>query len=221
LKDKNQGRRTLEMTFVGKVNADISHEFMNVLATIREASGLMEDLLALDKSDFHYREKFIKRLEAIRKQVSRGMEIGETLNRFAHSMDKPKVRLEINDALRHVAFLMQRFVGLAKVQLTVETDESPIEIEADFFRLQMVLALCLEFCLLQTAPGGNITMQPRRTQEGIVIRCISPSDGLKTTADDSAPDVRETLSEALHSMGARLVPIRTPNETGLQLTLPS
>ena len=44
-----RGYRTMreqETAFIGKITAGVTHEFMNVLSTIKEASGLMEDLLA-------------------------------------------------------------------------------------------------------------------------------------------------------------------------------
>jgi len=82
--------REQETTFIGKITAGATHELMNVFATIRETSGLMADLLALERdTHFPHREKFGKILIIIQEQVNRGMEISGRLNKFAHSMDEP------------------------------------------------------------------------------------------------------------------------------------
>ncbi len=121
--------REQETAFIGKITAGMTHEFMNVLATIRENSGLMEDLLALCReTSFPHREKFAKTLIIIQKQVNRGMEISARLNKFAHSMDEPKARVEVNELLDQLAFLVQRFARLKQVQLTVNPVEPPFAI---------------------------------------------------------------------------------------------
>ena len=217
MKEDHQCRRTPEEIFVAKITAGLSHEFMNVLATIRETSGLMEDLLALDQSKFPYREKFARSLGAIRKQVNRGMEIGENLNQFAHSMDEPRVRLEVNNALRQFGSLMQRFVRLQKAQLTVDSEESSLKIETDSLRLQMIFAACVEYCLLHTAPGEIVTLRAYRTDGGIAIRFLSPLDPSRPTP--AGAPLKEQ-DEALRGIGATLSPICTPNRTGLELILP-
>jgi signal transduction histidine kinase len=220
LNRNHQHEQTPEKTFAAKITAGLSHEFMNVLAIIRERSGLMEDLLALDKHPFPYREKFVKSLASVRAQVNRGMEIGEDLNRFAHSMDQPRTRLEINEALRQFASLMQRFVRLRKAQLTVEPDDAPLEIETDVFRLQMIFAACVEYCLLCSAIGGTITLHAYRTDKGIAIRFLGPPDSSRPTVDGGPLEEQDDLTEALRSIGAALSPLSTANRTGLELILP-
>jgi len=212
---------TPDKAFVAKITAGLSHEFMNVLATIRETSGLMEDLLALNEDEFPHRQKFADSLASIRRQINRGMEIGEKLNRFAHSLDQPRERVEINDALRQFAALMQRFMEFQKAQLTVELEESHIEIETDPFRLQMVLAACLEYCLRHRADGGTVRLQAYRTDGGVAIRFLSPSDSSPPPIDGALLEEQAELQEALRSLGASLCLIRTPGKTGLDVILPS
>ena len=162
--------RDRETAFIGKITAGISHELMNVLAIIRERSGLIEDLLALDKEGaFPHREKLTKTLTTILEQVIRGMAIGEKLNRFAHSMDEPRARLEINALLDQIALLMQRFARLKKIQLKVSPIEAPMEVDTDPFRILLVLAACLEHCMAHTAEGGEITLQYVRMKQGMTL----------------------------------------------------
>lgn len=181
-----------EVAFIGRVTAGVSHELMNVLATIRESSGLIEDLMAIDDTPFPYREKLLKKLTTIRGQVNRGMEIGDRLNRFAHSMDNRIVRLEVNELLGQLASVMKRSAGMRQVDVRAEAAESPVEIEADPIQLQTILAACIEYCLDRTATGGVITVGCRREDGGITIFCkgnpgLAPAEDAGSRATRVAP----------------------------------
>ncbi len=213
--------REQETAFIGKITAGVTHEFMNVLATIRENSGLMEDLLALCReTSFPHREKFVKTLITIQKQVNRGMEISANLNKFAHSMDEPKARVEVNELLDQLAFLVQRFARLKQVQLTVNPVEPPFAICIDLFRLQLILVACLEYCLDHTASGGVITLQSQKTSQGIAIQSVTEPGSSLTENAGTLPDELAGLQEALEALGARLIPLSTPGQQGLELILP-
>jgi C4-dicarboxylate-specific signal transduction histidine kinase len=213
--------REQETAFIGKITAGVTHEFMNVLATIRENSGLMEDLLALCReTSFPHREKFAKTLITIQKQVNRGMEISARLNNFAHSMDEPKARVELHELLDQLTFLVQRFARLKQVQLTVNPVEPPLAICIDLFRLQLILVACVEYCLDHTASGGVITLQSQRTSQGIAIQSVTELASSLTENADTLPDELAGLQEALEGLGARLIPLSTPGQQGLELILP-
>ena len=79
-----------EIAFMGKITAGITHEMNNVLATIKESGGLMEDIFALCRDQqIPHQDKFTRSLTTIKEQVKRGVELSTRLNRFAHSMDDP------------------------------------------------------------------------------------------------------------------------------------
>lgn len=181
----DRNRKDCEVAFIGRVTAGVSHEFMNVLATIRESSGLIEDLMALDDTPFSFRDKLDRTLATIRGQVDRGMEIGDRLNRFAHSMDCRLVRLEVSELLGRVGALMHRRAGMKGVEVKAEPAEALVEIEADPVGLQMVVGACIEYCLDRTASGGAVTLDCRRKDEGIVIGCRG-TPGLPEDEEDGA-----------------------------------
>lgn len=212
--------REKERAFIGKITAGISHEFMNALATIRESSGLIEDLLALDKTSFPNRERLEKTLATIRKHVNRGMEIGERLNTFAHSMDEPKARVNINDLLNQLVFLIQRFARLKQVQLSVHPIEPSLEIFTDPFRLQMILAACLEYCLDRTESGGVINLRYRRVSNGIAIHCFGKPFSGQTEDAEALPASEFSFKDALDTLNVRLLPLNTDGQIGVELILP-
>ena len=213
--------REQETAFIGKITAGVTHEFMNVLATIRETSGLMEDLLALSReTPFPHREKFEKILTTIKKQVFRGMKMSGSLNKFAHSMDEPESRVEVNQLLDQLAFLMQHFANLKRVQLTVNPVEPSLAIYTDPFRLQLILVACLEYCMERTAGGGVITLQSRKVGKGIAIRIVIEAGTIHQKKSCALPAEPSGLQDAIHDLGTQLLPIRTPGQQGLELILP-
>ena len=212
-------RNDPEVAFIGRVTAGVSHELMNVLATIRESSGLIEDLLAMDDTSFPYREKLSRTLVTIRGQVKRGMEIGGRLNWFAHSMDDRAMRLEVNELLGQLASLMQRLAGMRKVEVRAEEVEPTVEIEADPIRLQMILAACIEYCLDRTASGGIITLGCRRRGDGIAILCTG-NPGHAVAEDAGTLSDREVLyNDVLDEFRDNLTTLDNQSGPGLELFL--
>lgn len=213
-----------ESAFIGKITAGATHEFMNILATIRETSGLMEDLLSLNRdTSFSHKEKFTKTLATIRKQVDRGMIISETLNAFAHSMDESKARIAIHELLDRLVFLMQRFSRLSNVQLTRDHThqiEPPPVIFSDPFKLQLSIASCIETCLANTSPGGVITLQTRNAGEGIAIGCVVEKGLSSRGRTDILSDEFNGLQGTFDDLGAHLLQINTPEQQGLELIIP-
>ncbi len=65
-----------EIKFIGKITAGVTHEVNNVLASIREISGLMTDILSItNETSFPRKEKFQTSLQKIQNQVQRGIKI--------------------------------------------------------------------------------------------------------------------------------------------------
>jgi len=210
-----------ETAFISKITASMTHEFMNVLSTIKETSGLMEDLLTLSgDASFPHHEKFLKTLITIQKQVRRGMEISGMLNKFAHSMEEPEAWIEIKELLNQLSILVQRFAKLKKVELTLNPIETPLEIRIDPFQLQLILVACLEYCFDRTASGGIVTMQAHRRKKGIAIQCLMEPDSKSMENIDEIPHEFTGLQETLRGINAQLVPIQRPGQQGRELNLP-
>jgi hypothetical protein len=93
--------RDLEMAFLAKITASVTHEIANSLAIILESAGLLSDILSLSQEgDFPHREKFQRVLGNINDQVKRGVDISSRLNQFAHSMDEPLAEVNLAHSWR-------------------------------------------------------------------------------------------------------------------------
>ncbi|MBI4774256.1 MAG: HAMP domain-containing histidine kinase [Deltaproteobacteria bacterium] len=212
--------RSCEVDFIGKIIAAVSHEFMNVLATIRESSGLMEDLLSVLGTGFPYKDKLTKSFAITRKQVSRGMEIGANLNAFAHNMDAPRANQDINALVHQISYLMGRFARLKQIELEVQPAESPLQVETDPFRLQLVIAKCIESCMKRTANGGVITLKCRKGDREVRLECrgepLTDQTGAAPLLDSETAD----LKEILQMLGAELSCFTTGNRGGFEISIP-
>jgi signal transduction histidine kinase len=211
-----------ETAFLGRISAGMTHEIKNVLAIIKESSGLMEDLLALSgDGSFPYREKFQQVLTTIRDQVGRGVELTTRLNRFAHSMDEPVAEVELNDLIGQMALLMQRFARLKKVQLQVVPAAQPITVRTDPFRLQLVLAACVDYLLAQSREGAVIRLEARRDGRRARLQVVVDRQDLSTPANPAAPQrVADQLGAVLQALQAELAGIDTPEQHGISVAVP-
>jgi len=151
-----------EIAFMGRITAGLSHEINNVLAIIKESAGLMDDILKLCPEDaVPHQDRLSKASVNIRKQVDRGVNIVTGLNRFAHSMDEPWAQVDLNELTARITFLMQRFGRQRRVRLIAVPHPEPLIIQTDPFRLEMLLAAGLDFCLVQAGEGSDIVGQAR------------------------------------------------------------
>jgi len=159
-----------EIVFFGKITAGITHEIKNVLAIIKESSGLMEDILDVTENNtFPHKDKFIKSLNRIRGQIQRGIDITSRLNRFAHNPDHCPASLDLNEITEQMVLLASRFARLKTVVLESSPSDPPLIIKSDPVSLEMALFESIEILLNVIASGGKITLSPRKIQNKCIL----------------------------------------------------
>ena len=110
-----------EIKFIGKITAGVTHEVNNVLASIREISGLMTDILSItDEKSFPRKEKFQTSLQKIQNQVQRGIKLTCQLNKFSHLSDTNKTDVDVNEIIEHLIFLTERFARIKNIALQIQ-----------------------------------------------------------------------------------------------------
>ncbi len=173
-----------EVLFMGRITAGFTHELKNVLAIIKESTGLMQDLIGLAKdASFPNRERFLRALTGIQDQVSRGVELSTRLNRFAHSPDLPLASIELNDMLQQVALLSERFARLKGVVIKVVPSDAPVTLTISPIGFQMALFLGMEHCWNHMPTGGVLRLQAGREGNEAVIRFICEDAGIASQKD--------------------------------------
>ena len=203
-----------DIQFMGKMTAGITHEMNNVLAIIKEAGGLMEDLLAMSGGDNVPKvEKWQRSLGRIKDQVDRGVVLSRTLNRFAHSMDDPAAAVDLGGMLDQARVLNERFARLKKVDLRSEA-ESGIRFQADPFGLLLVLSACIEACLAVCQTGAEIRLTGARGADGVFIDVAVSAEGVSGPLE-SIPFADGPVPAG----GVRVGPLERDGLTGLRVIL--
>lgn len=150
-----------EIAFIGKITAGVTHEINNALASIKEISGLMEDLISMSSTDsFPHQEKFLKVLPKIREQVQRSVKLTTQLNKFSHLTDEYTAQVELNDFIEHLVFLTQRFARIKNVELQYQPTDQSVSFNTIPIQLQMALYNCITYFLNHSNDGGKVTIHP-------------------------------------------------------------
>ena len=212
-----------EVAFFGKISAAMTHDIRNVLAIIRESSGLMQDLLSLcEEGAFPYQQKFNKVLTGIQDQVNRGVELATHFNHFAHSMDHAVSDIDGNEVARQLVYLMQRFARLRKVELVASAAEQPVAIRTDAFALYRMLGECVSAILQHVADGDTITIAVDRREGTVEFRITAPLADLAPDAAAAAlSDELLEVVEYLQALGGSLQWTSTSGGNGLSLMVPA
>ena len=207
-----------EIAMIGRISAAMTHEMRNVLAIIRESSGLMQDILALSEgSSFPHKDKFANALGKIEKHVRRGDEIVTQFNAFAHSMDEPQDWVEVNELVNQVAILMQRLAQTKQVTLSAETHDRAPSVYTNPIRLTLALAACVEHLVAQGEPGDAIVIRPDKEKEKAVIEVLVKKASVE--ARPTPPNLAD-VSEIVKALHGEVQSVAAGNHVGVRLLLP-
>lgn len=150
-----------EIAFIGKITAGVTHEINNALASIKEISGLMEDIISMSSGDsFPHQEKFLRALPKIREQVKRSVTLTTQLNKFSHLSDEYTAQVELNDFIEHLIFLTQRFARIKNVELQYQPADQPVSFNTNPIQLQMAIYNCITYFLNHSTDGGTVSINP-------------------------------------------------------------
>lgn len=145
-----------EAAFIGKITASATHEIRNVLAIVKESAGLIDDLMqaAAPRGPLDG-DRVFKATHRIDAQVARGAEIITSLNRFAHSLDHDRQAIDLDEEIRHVVFLCQRFARKKVQTVTTGPGSGTPGFTASSLAVQMALFGGLEL-LMDALPEGAV-----------------------------------------------------------------
>lgn len=199
--------------FMGRLTASATHEMQNILATIRESGGLMEDLLALGGESFAHAERFKKGLCVLAEQVERGMALSEQLNYCAHAPEATPAGTEVNEAMRSLVGLSRRDAARRRVTLVLAPGRTGLRTSLRGLELMALLGLALDCCLPHLAPGSQLMLSVEEQGGLAVVRLDGPSfEALRQSPGCAELTKAATARQAGLSAG--------PGGQGLVLSLP-
>ncbi len=178
-----------EIRFIGKITASITHEIKNVLASIKELTGLMEDLVLMS-DDFPLKEKLQKTIPRISAQVDRGSEITMNFNAFAHIPDAKIDNLDIKAVAMHIAYLSKRIAHQKNIELIVPDENVSAEIRVNPLHLYMGIFSVLEFLINRMNNDGAVKIVTEK-KEGMV-NVILICEGELTDRDNFLSELKSS-----------------------------
>lgn len=143
-----------EIIFSERIASSVSHELRNILAVIKENSGLLQDLIMLGKYD-DSSGKLKKITDTILKQVSIGEETTTHLNKFAHLNDKDIEFFSCKNELNELLGLIKRPLKQKGLNIVLNIDED-IKIEASRFFFQMTLYFIINEIIKLSEYGSKL-----------------------------------------------------------------
>ena len=134
-------------SFMGSVTASVAHDLQNVLAIIKESSGLMQDILQIhqDALSPDFIEKLTKSISRMQKQVSRGVGITSSLNAFAHTADSLQESIDVIDMLKQMVFLSQRIFQRQGIVVSFEDQGCQLTLLTDPLMFQMLIFESIQY----------------------------------------------------------------------------
>jgi signal transduction histidine kinase len=159
-----------QLAFYGRITAGFTHEIKNILAIVKESSGLMEDLLSLSKdAPFPHWDRFSHRVSVIQQQVKRGVDLASRLNRFAHSTDEVMVQIDLNELAEQLVRLSERFARLKDVRLRAQPAPSAASLTTSPVELQMALFTIMESFWTQMPAGSELELKVEGSEHSLCL----------------------------------------------------
>ena len=217
MKSQNKDHlREMQLAYIGRLMAGLSHEFKNHLAIIREFSGLVADLLDLEEAeDPTNRERYKKIISGIDERVTQAAEMCRFLSRFSHRMDKPLASFSVNDLLQEEMYLLHRFARQKQVELVSSFDDDLPVIFNNPSLLQFAI-FCIVWPALELLETNGRILIALRRQAG-AVEIVLHLQGAMNNSEGATP-WHEMLPEIIPMLGAELSR-RTTQEGNSEIVL--
>ena len=175
------------LQFFGRISASISHELKNVLAIINENAGLLDDFTEMADHGMAIDPARLKKMAGVvAKQVGRANGILKCMNQFAHSIDETVIDVDLNEIIKLLIALTDRFAAMRSVAVETDLSADLIRIRTSPFLLMNLLWLCLDFALDASGAGHTVVVQTQKTWPGAQIH-FKRIEGLAQTEWKSFP----------------------------------
>lgn len=202
---------------MGQLIASVSHELLNVLATIHQSSGLMDDLMGAGarksflglgmKTEFVHQDKFKSIITNIGQQVDRGMALSEALNTLGHAPEKGvQAQCDLAETVSATLRLSERLARKRRVKFTLRQPQAQVLAGLGQLWAMMAIYEAME-TLLATLKETEVEITIEKGSAGPVVRFKSDATGLD-------PADREI------AFGGQIVRLETAGN-GLALVLPA
>ncbi len=184
--------------FWGQLMAGYTHEMKNILATINESGGFIDDIYRLHKqNDPAYQKKIQISLDIIRQQVERGELLSSQLNALAHSPDQEIGSISLQDTVSVLVGLYERFARRKKVTLKLDAPSEGLSMTTNQVLMMHLVFVALEWTLSGFQSTGEILIRPRKGHSGYLLEIVCSGEHL-------SHDTAGEYWSLMHDLGDKL-----------------
>ncbi len=196
----------------GRMMAGFSHDMKNHLGIIRESSGLMDDIIAMNATgeDDAMVERLQKSTAAIERRVVIAANMLHHLSGMAHRPDSAYSSFLINDLIVEVCTFLERYSRLRQIEVVFNFEESLAALYNDPSLIQYVFHQIYGQCLELLTNGQELRIITKQEASGTAIVFCFPSDGTPLNYGKLRD---KTLLAAVEKLHADLT--TTDNERGV------
>lgn len=163
------------LAFNGRITASVTHELNNVIGTIMQVVGLIEDLAMSDEvKQAGLSDRVLSVVERIERQADRGTALIKRLNTFAHLSDKERAECQLGDLLTTMANLSERLVGLKKATLIRSGLGQEVTVITNPIQFAQVVFGCIDAVLSVSSAGDEIELRLSPIKTGGLIEVVAP-----------------------------------------------
>ena len=206
------------IAFFGRIMANVSHEFNNVITVISELAGLLKDLsLMAQKGKEIPAEKLGAIADGISRHVARGKHLITHMNRFSHSADEPLTAVDLGQAIENMNVLTERLFKCRQSEVTYERPDGDCSLVTDPFELRHIVFSCMSSFLEASVPDLSLSL--RRLEESGEWE-FTLSGKMDVNTPDVTPRI-EDLKEHAAKLNGRVRLEKGEDGTAIRLVLPS
>lgn len=205
--------RINQLKFIGKILAVCAHDLNNQLGIIKEASGLMEDIVEINKSkDNLLKEELARPMKSIYSRVGDAAFITSKLSAFGRGMEGGENSININEIVGQLLVLLKRMAAQRRIELVADFQADIPAVNADPLMLQFLMFCLMEDQLMRLKAKGRLVFRTVRSGDVLSVMILSegemePSDEKRTFPDGMAQLIAETysLSIAVNGRDSRII----------------
>ncbi len=151
---ERRARRAERLAEIGAMTGGLAHEIRNPLSTIGLNAQLLAEGLADADTPDEQRERLLRRVSTLRREIERLRDILESFLRFAGEVRIEKREADLNDLVEELADFYLAQAESQGVRLRIDLAKGPIQAPVDVAQLKQA-ALNLMINATQAMAGGE------------------------------------------------------------------
>ncbi len=186
------GGSRANIEFFGRIMANVSHEFNNIITVISELAGLLKDLSLMARKGRPIPNDKIESLsDNISKQVARSKHLISHMNRFSHSVDDVRADVDPVQVVENMRVLTDRLFKNRQTCMAVDNPPEKFSLSTDPFELRRILFACLDLFLDASSPEVTVSIKQPENGSNPELRISGPVEAVSADFLDSLDAMKQ------------------------------